>query len=156
MKSFDIVLNNSKKQIIAQRVSLYESQKHLVIDALKNIYMIDGEMKALPILKKKEMAKKVLEYWSPRTGIKPEGIALLKENVITLNENSKSSDIKKFIQMETRKNVNEIADAFKTGRSKLVIESFKKTIEKKVKKALLAESIRNVVWDIVADKIKKG
>ena len=61
MKSFDIVLNNSKKQIIAQRVSLYESQKHLVIDALKNIYMIDGEMKALPILKKKEMAKKVTE-----------------------------------------------------------------------------------------------
>ena len=39
-------------------------------------------MSDLPADQKKEMAKKVFEYWSPKTGINKAGIKLLNEILI--------------------------------------------------------------------------
>ena len=97
MKSFSTVYNKSKKQVLEAREKLYESQKVAVINVLKETYMITGNMSDLPADQKKEMAKKVFEYWSPKTGINKAGIKLLNENMITLSPNSTKEDIRLYI-----------------------------------------------------------
>ena len=94
MKSFSTVYNKSKKQVLDAQKNLYESQKEQVINVLKETYMITGNMSDLPIEKKKIMAKKILEYWSPKTGINKAGIKLVNENMITLSPNSTKEDIR--------------------------------------------------------------
>ncbi|MBO6272654.1 hypothetical protein J6O48_07720 [bacterium] len=44
------------------------------------------------------MAKKIYEYWSPKTGINKAGIKLINENMITLSKNSTKDDIRLYIQ----------------------------------------------------------
>ena len=42
MKSFSTVYNNSKKEVLATRASLYESQKVQIVNVLKEAYMIQA------------------------------------------------------------------------------------------------------------------
>ena len=156
MKSFSTVYNNSKKQVLEAREKLYESQKVAVINVLKETYMITGNMSDLPVDQKKEMAKKVFEYWSPKTGINKAGIKLLNENMITLSPNSTKEDIRLYIQKQTKKNLVAITEAFRSGNGNVVVETFKNDIEPAVGKTLKESFITNTVWNLISNRIKLG
>ena len=156
MKSFSTVYNNSKKQVLEAREKLYESQKVAVINVLKETYMITGNMSDLPADQKKEMAKKVFEYWSPKTGINKAGIKLLNENMITLSPNSTKEDIRLYIQKQTKKNLIAITEAFRSGNGNVVVETFKNDIEPAVGKTLKENFITNTVWNLISERIKFG
>lgn len=156
MKSFSTVYNNSKKQVLEAREKLYESQKVAVINVLKETYMITGNMSSLPVEQKKEMAKKVFEYWSPKTGINKAGIKLLNENMITLGKNSTKEDIRLYIQKQTKKNLVAITEAFRSGNGNVVVESFKEDIEPSIGKSLKESFITNTVWNLISNRIKLG
>ena len=134
MKSFSTVYNKSKKQVLDAQKNLYESQKEQVINVLKETYMITGNMSDLPIEKKKIMAKKILEYWSPKTGINKAGIKLVNENMITLSPNSTKEDIRLYIQKQPKKNLIAITEAFRSGNGNVVISTLKEDIEPVYKK----------------------
>lgn len=156
MKSFSTVYNKSKKQVLEAREKLYESQKVAVINVLKETYMITGNMSDLPAEQKKEMAKKVFEYWSPKTGINKAGIKLLNENMITLSPNSTKEDIRLYIQKQTKKNLVAITEAFRSGNGNVVVETFKNDIEPAVGKTLKESFITNTVWNLISNRIKLG
>lgn len=156
MKSFSTVYNKSKKQVLEAREKLYESQKIAVINVLKETYMITGNMSDLPAEQKKEMAKKVFEYWSPKTGINKAGIKLLNENMITLSPNSTKEDIRLYIQKQTKKNLVAITEAFRSGNGNVVVETFKNDIEPAVGKTLKESFITNTVWNLISNRIKLG
>ena len=156
MKSFSTVYNKSKKQVLEAREKLYESQKVAVINVLKETYMITGNMSDLPADQKKEMAKKVFEYWSPKTGINKAGIKLLNENMITLSPNSTKEDIRLYIQKQTKKNLIAITEAFRSGNGNVVVETFKNDIEPAVGKTLKENFITNTVWTLISERIKFG
>ena len=125
MKSFSTVYNRSKKNVLNARYNLYESQKKQIIKVLKETYMITGSLSDLSEANQKKMAKKILEYWSPRTGINKAGIKLLTENMISLNSNSTKEDIRLYIQKQTKRNLDEITEAFRSGNGNVVVETFK-------------------------------
>ena len=156
MKSFSTVYKKSKKQVLDAREKLYESQKVAVINVLKETYMITGNMSDLPVDQKKEMAKKVFEYWSPKTGINKAGIKLLNENMITLSPNSTKEDIRLYIQKQTKKNLVAITEAFRSGNGNVVVETFKNDIEPAVGKTLKESFITNTVWNLISNRIKLG
>ena len=156
MKSFSSVYNKSKKQVLEAREKLYESQKVAIINVLKETYMITGNMSDLPADKKKEMAKKVLEYWSPKTGINKAGIKLINENMITLSPNSTKEDIKLYIQKQTKKNLVTITEAFRSGNGKVVVETLKSDIEPTIGKKLKEDFVTNTVWNLISNRIKFG
>ena len=156
MKSFSTVYNKSKKQVLEAREKLYESQKVAVINVLKETYMITGNMSDLPADQKKEMAKKVFEDWSPKTGINKAGIKLLNENMITLSPNSTKEDIRLYIQKQTKKNLVAITEAFRSGNGNVVVETFKNDIEPAVGKTLKESFITNTVWNLISNRIKLG
>ena len=156
MKSFNSVYNKSKKQVLDAKAKLYESQKLAIIKVLKEAYMITGNMSDLPEKQKKEMAKKVFEYWSPKTGINKAGIKLINENMITLNHNSTKEDIKLYIQKQTKKNLITITEAFKAGNGNVVVKTLKEDIEPCIGKKLKDSFITNTVWDLISERIKLG
>lgn len=154
MKSFTTVYNNSKKQVLEAREKLYESQKTAIINALKESYMITGNITSLPVAKQKEMAKKVYEYWSPKTGITKAGVKLLNENMITLSENSTKEDVRLYIQKQTKKNLVLITEAFRSGNAQHVTSTFKEDIEAATGKKVKESFITDTVWDLVQNRIK--
>ena len=156
MKSFSTVYNNSKKQVLEAREKLYESQKVAVINVLKETYMITGNMSDLPDKKKKEMAKKVFEYWSPKTGINKACIKLLNEHMLTLSANSTTQDIRLYIEKQTKNNRAAITEAYRSANGKYVVETFKSDIEPAVGKKLKENFITNTVWNLISNRIKLG
>lgn len=156
MRTFNEAYNKSKKEVKEAQHALHTAQKKQLVEALKITYMIEGKMSELPITKKQAMAKKLLEYWSPETGINKAGKKFLSECVIALSPRSTNLDIKRYIQIETKKNANSVIEAFKNGNGNLVVESFQKTIEPQIKKNVKGESIRNIVWDVISESIKNA
>ena len=154
MKSFNTVYNTSKNQVLENRAKLYEADKIKVVNILKEEYMIKGKILNLPVTKQKMLAKKVYEYWSPKNGLTTAGKKLINEHIINLTPNSSTSDIKRYIQNETKKNIDLITEAFKNNNVKVIIETFKEDIQSKIQKKLYENSIRNIMWDIVSDKLK--
>lgn len=156
MKSFSTVYNRSKKDVLNNRYNLYESQKKQIIKVLKETYMITGNLTDLPEKQQKEMAKKLLEYWSPRTGINKAGVKLLTENMISLSPNSTKEDIRLYIQKQTKRNLVEITDAFRSGNGSVVVETFKKTMEPVIGKSIKESFITNTIWNLISNRIKLG
>ena len=118
--------------------------------------MIDCKVNDLPAEKKAWFASKVLEYWNPNTGINENGLALLSENKLALTSNSSKEDIKKYIINETKKNSAIVINAFKTNTSQMLIESMKEDIQEKTGKSLKESVVRDIIWNIIAEKIKIG
>jgi hypothetical protein len=118
--------------------------------------MITGNMSSLPIDKQKTMAKKLLEYWSPKTGINKAGIKLINENMITLSNNSTKEDIKLYIQKQTKKNLIAITEAFREGNGNVVTETLKTDIENNIGRKVKSDFITNTVWNLISNRIKTG
>ena len=122
MKSYSQVYNQSKKKVLEERRAVYEAQKVAVVNVLKENYMITGKMSELDSKTKAEMARRLSEYWSPKTGINDAGVKLLNENMIVLSKDSSSEDIKMFIQKQVKKNLEQITESFRIGQSAEVVD----------------------------------
>ena len=157
MRTYNEVYNQSKKEILDRRNQMFEQQKLAIVNVLKEEYMITGKICELPQEQQKEMAKRLREYWSPKTGINANGVRLLNENVITLSKNSNAADIKLFIQKRTKKNLVQILECFRAGRQDLVVESFQEEIGPMIGgKELKHDFIIDTVWGIIGKKMKTG
>lgn len=156
MRSYNQVYNQSKKEILDRKKNMFEQQKVAIVNVLKEEYMITGKMSELPQDEKVKMAKRLAEYWSPKTGINSNGVRLLNENVITLSSNSTASDIQHFIQKRTKKNLEAIVECFRAGKQKIVVEEFRKEIGPMIGKTLKESFIIDSVWGIIGNRIKQG
>ena len=133
MKNFTTVYNNSRKQVLAERQAMYEAQKISIVNVLKENYMITKPISELPMDAQKEFAQKLLEYWSPKTGINKAGVKLLNENELTLSPRS-----------------------YRQNNVQAVTEAFKLDIEPMIHKTLKETFVNNTVWEIISNRIKLG
>ena len=156
MKNFTTVYNNSKKQVLAERAAMYESQKVAIVNVLKQNYMITGNISDLPADQQKVFATRLLEYWSPKTGIKKEGVKLLNENELTLSPASNKDDIKLYIEKQVKKHLVAMTEAYRQNNANAVIEAIKSDVEPKIHKTLKESFVNNTVWNLISDRIKFG
>ena len=156
MKNFTTVYNNSKKQVLAERAAMYESQKVAIVNVLKQNYMITGNISDLPADQQKVFATRLLEYWSPKTGIKKEGVKLLNENELTLSPASNKEDIKLYIEKQVKRHLVAMTEAYRQNNANAVIEAIKSDVEPKIHKTLKESFVNNTVWNLISDRIKFG
>lgn len=156
MKNFATVYNNSKKQVLNERAVIYNAQKIALVKVLKENYMITGNISDMSYDAQKEFADKLLEYWSPKTGINKAGIKLLNENELTLSPRSNKDDIKLYIEKQVRKHLVAITESYRNNNIQAVTEAIKEDIEPKIRKSLKESFIINTVWDLISDRIKMG
>lgn len=156
MKNFNTVYNNSKNQVIAERAAMYESQKVAIVNVLKEAYMITKPISELSLDVQKEFRDRLLEYWSPKTGINKAGIRLLNENELTLSPRSTKNDIKVYIEKQTRKHLVAITEAYRQNNISTVTEAFKDDIEPQIHKTLNENFVNNTVWNLISNRIKLG
>ena len=156
MKNFNTVYNSSRQQVLKERAAMYESQKVAIVKVLKENYMVTGNISDLPVEEQKQFATRLLEYWSPKTGIKKEGIKLLNENELTLSPASNKDDIKLYIEKQVKKHLVVITESYRQNNVRLVTEAIKADVEPKIHKTLKESFVNNIVWNIISDRIKFG
>lgn len=156
MKSFNSVYNESKKEVIAQRNALYESQKVAIVKVLKENYMITKPISELSKDMQNMLTKKLLEFWSPKTGINKAGVRLLQENEMTLTPQSNKTDIKMYIERQCRKHLEAITEAYRRNDIKSITDAFKTDIEPQICKTLKETYINDTIWPIISERIKLG
>ncbi|WQJ53266.1 MAG: hypothetical protein [Wendovervirus sonii] len=156
MKSYNTVYNNSRDEVLAEKAALYESQKVAIVKALKENYMITKQISELTKEEQKDFAKKLFEYWSPKTGINKAGVRLLNENELSLSTESTKEDIRLYIEKTTKKHLQAITEAYRRNDIQSVTNAFKEDIEPKIQKTLKESFINNTIWGIVSNRIKMG
>lgn len=156
MKSFAEAYKDSKKEVLAQREALLESQKTQVIEVMKSVYLIPGKISELPKKRKEELAKSLLEYWNPKTGITKAGYALINESKITLSVNSTERDIRRYVEIEVNKNYDSILESFRNRTSKVLVESFKEDIFNKTGRKITESSLLDLIWNQVSNDLKNS
>jgi len=118
--------------------------------------MITGNISDLPADQQKQFATRLLEYWSPKTGIKKEGVKLLNENELTLSPASNKEDIKLYIEKQVKKHLVAMTEAYRQNNANAVIEAIKADVEPKIQKTLKESFVINTVWNLISDRIKLG
>ena len=156
MKNFQTVYNNSKAQVLKDRAAMYESQKVAIVNVLKENYMVTGNISDLPADQQKVFASRLLEYWSPKTGINKEGLRLLNENELTLSPASNKEDIRLYIEKQVKKHLVAITEAYRSNNVNMVTDAIKADVEPKIHKTLKESFVNNTVWNLIADRIKFG
>jgi len=156
MKSFNTVYNESKKEVLAQRKQMFEAQKVAIINVLKENYMITQNISDLPMDAQLEFRDKLLEYWSPETGINKAGVKLINENELTLSPRSTKEDIKLYIEKQTKKHLTAITEAYRQNNINAVTEAFKEDIEPMIHKTLKETFVNNTIWNLISNRIKLG
>jgi len=156
MRTYNQVFNQSKKEVLDQRKAVFDKQKIAVVNVLKENYGIDGKIDDLSKKEKEKMLQRLLEYWSPKTGINEKGVKLIRESIIVLNENSTADDIRAYIRKRAYRNAQQMIECFRAGRQDVIVESFNEEIQPLVGKPLKQKFIINTVWDVVSRRIKNG
>ena len=156
MRSYSQVYNQSKKKILDEKKALIEQQKVAVVNVLKEEYMVTGNVDDLPAEEKKRMAARLAEDWSPKNGLNQNGVRLINESIITLNEHSNKKDVEVYIQKCVKKNLVEIVECFRAGKQNLVVESFQKETMPMLKKKLDRNFIIDTIWALIGKKMKNG
>lgn len=156
MKSYSQVYNQSKKTVLETRKKMLEEQKISVLNVLKEEYMITGKVSSLPKDKQEMLAKKLCEYWSPKTGLNQDGVRLLTENTVVLTKKSTLDDVKRFIVKRTKRNIVNIVECFRTGMSDAVVESFNDEFKQTLGKKIQREFIVNTIWEVIQPRLKKS
>lgn len=154
MKSYNAVLNKHKKAVLEQKQYIINEQKNDVLKALKLDNFYNGKITDLPKSKQDEYLKQLLEYWRPKTGLTKAGEKYLKSGMITLNEQSDSYDVKKYILKHITLYENEYIKAFKNNQARQIVEALQANIEEKTHKKLSYSSTFNVVYSAIEDKFK--
>lgn len=156
MRTYKEVYNQSKKEVLDQRKAVFEKQKIAVVNVLKENFNISGKMEDLPKDELEQMKRRLLEYWSPKTGINEKGVKLIQENIIVLSAQSTPDDVRAYIRKQAYRNAQQMVECFRAGRQDLIVESFNEEMQPMLGKPLKAKFIINTVWDVVKKRIKDG
>lgn len=156
MRSFNQVYTTSKKEVLAQKKQILESQRIAVVKAIKEMYMVTVPFKELPAHDLEVLKNKVLEYWSPTTGLNKAGERLLNENEITINKNSNKDDLRLYIERQVKKHLPVILEAYRRCDVASVVDAFKEDIRQKTARNVNENFVRNTVWSLIEDKFKTG
>lgn len=156
MRNFNQVYTSSKKEVLAQKAQILESQRIAVVKAIKEMYMITIPFKDMPKADLEILKNKVLEYWNPITGLNKAGERLLNENEITINKNSNKDDLRLYIEKQTKKHLTAILEAYRRCDVNAVVKAFKDDICQRTKRNVNEAFIRNTVWNLIEGKIKTG
>lgn len=154
MKSYNAVLNKHKKAVLEQKQTIINDQKNRILEALKLDNFYSGKITDLPKSQQDKYLKDLLEYWKPKTGLTKAGERYLRNGMTSLNENSNSHDVKKYILKHITLHESEYINAFKNGQAKQIVEALQADIEGKTKKKLSYTSTFNVVYNAIEDKFK--
>ena len=124
MRTYKEVYNQSKKEVLDQRKAVFEKQKIAVVNVLKENFNISGKIEDLPKDELEQMKRRLLEYWSPKTGINEKGVKLIQENIIVLSAQSTPDDVRAYIRKQAYRNAQQMVECFRAGRQDLIVESF--------------------------------
>ena len=116
MRTYNEVYNQSKKEVLDQRKAVFEKQKIAVVNVLKETFNISGKMEDLPKDELEQMKRRLLEYWSPKTGINEKGVKLIQENIIVLGAQSTPDDVRAYIRKQAYRNAQQMVECFRAGR----------------------------------------
>jgi hypothetical protein len=156
MKSFNQVYTTSKREVLAQRAQILEAQKVEVVKAIKEMYMITVPFKELPKNDLELLKNKVLEYWSPTTGLNKAGEKLLNEKEVTINRNSSKADLRLYIESQVKKHLNPIMEAYRRMDVDSVTQAFSEDMKNKTGRNINKQFIKNTVWNLIENRFKNG
>lgn len=156
MKTYSQVYNTSRAAVQEHRKKLIEMQKVAVCNVLKETFGISGKLDDLDSKTKAKMAKRLLEYWSPKTGITNAGEKLINQNRLVLTANSSTEDVRKYIEKQTVKNIAQITECFRLNQTAVIVESFNDDIHEMTGKKVKDKFIIDTVWPLISERIKKG
>lgn len=156
MKNYTEVYQASRAEVHDNRNKMYEAQKVALVNVLKENYNISGKVSDCNMDVKVELARKLQEFWSPKTGINQAGINFLNNNTLILTEKSTTADVREYIRRQTVKNIVDLTECFRCGCTNVIVEEFNKDIKKMMGKTLKEKFIIDTVWSVVSDRIKLG
>lgn len=156
MRSYSQVYNTSRTEVQEQRRKVVEAQKVAIVNVLKENYSISGKISDLDSKTKEKLAKKLAEYWSPKTGLNNAGVTFINEHRLVLTPKSPISDVKEYIRRMALKNIQEVTECFRHGQTSVIVESYNNEIHSMMGKMIKENFIIDTVWSVVADRIKKG
>lgn len=156
MKSYNQVYNASRAEVQEQRKAVYEAQKRAIVNILKENYNITGKLENCDFETRSKLAAKLKEFWSPKTGINTSGVKLLNENRLILTEKSSTNDFRDYIIRHAKKNIDSMAECFRSNCQDMIVESFNADIKQMTGKTLKPKFIIETVWNVVSERIKNG
>ena len=156
MKSYTQVYNTSRAEVQEKRRQVYENHKIAIVNLLKEEYGIEGKMSEQPASVKEMMAKKLAEFWSPKTGINNAGVRLLNEKRIILTPASSVEDVKRYIQRMAKRNINNVTECFRRNHTEVFVDQFNEDIKSMMGKTVKSKFIIESVWEVVSERIKLG
>lgn len=156
MRNYNQVCKDSKQEVLQQKAAILEAQKVAVINALKEMYMITGKISSLPYELQEEMKTRVLEYWSPKTGLTKSGVRLLNEREIVINKKSSKDDLRLYIEKQVKKHYQTILESYRNQNVTAVVDAFKEDLLLKTGRNINENFINNTVWKLLEDRFKLG
>lgn len=156
MRNYNQVCKDSKQEVLQQKAAILETQKVAVINALKEMYMITGKISSLPYELQEEMKTRVLEYWSPKTGLTKAGVRLLNEQEIVINKKSSKDDLRLYIEKQVKKHYQTILESYRNQNVTAVVDAFKEDLLLKTGRNINENFINNTVWKLLEDRFKLG
>lgn len=156
MRNYNQVCKDSKQEVLQQKAAILETQKVAVINALKEMYMITGKISSLPYELQEEMKTRVLEYWSPKTGLTKSGVRLLNEREIVINKKSSKDDLRLYIEKQVKKHYQTILESYRNQNVTAVVDAFKEDLLLKTGRNINENFINNTVWKLLEDRFKLG
>lgn len=106
MRSFSIVQENNANRILNEKKVKADSQRVELLSAIKKTYGISN-FKTLSESEKSVYRNMINEMWDSVEGLNERGLKFVNESEITLSKESKDEVIKKFIEQEFRKNLED-------------------------------------------------
>ena len=156
MRNYNLVCKDSNQEVLQQKAAILETQKVAVINALKEMYMITGKISSLPYELQEEMKTRVLEYWSPKTGLTKAGVRLLNEQEIVINKKSSKDDLRLYIEKQVKKHYQTILESYRNQNVTAVVDAFKEDLLLKTGRNINENFINNTVWKLLEDRFKLG
>ena len=118
--------------------------------------MITGKISSLPYELQEEMKTRVLEYWSPKTGLTKSGVRLLNEREIVINKKSSKDDLRLYIEKQVEKHYQTILESYRNQNVTAVVDAFKEDLLLKTGRNINENFINNTVWKLLEDRFKLG
>ena len=156
MKNYADVYTASRSEVHKKRKNLYESQKIALVNVLKENYNITGMVSEQAPEVKQELARKLQQYWSPKTGINESGIEFLNTHQLVLTKESTTADVREYIRKMAVKNIVGMTECFRQNCTNVIVEELNNDIKRMMGRSVKGKFIIDTVWNVVSERIKTG
>lgn len=156
MRSFSTVQENNANRILNEKRVKADSQRVELLSAIKKTYGISN-FKTLSESEKSVYKNMINEMWDSVEGLNERGLKFVNESEITLSKDSKDEVIKKFIEQEFRKNIEDyilvVLNKKVTNNKPVNVRS--KVLELTGRK-FKPENFKQIFKEILADLVDKS